>query len=333
VKSIFLSEMGWDSRTVGKLPRTYENMRVEFAWMIALDADHANIGVHSTVEGYDSVFVILPKLKTKLSADASPLPIDIENPFAEWYDSEIIKKLKSNNKKVYIIQEGPNWMFNDYEIAEQFNYYACLLASDGIFVHNYIDKKFFDGILLGDIPVNVIPTVMIDDLLTDIKPSPDDTTLIGGNFSRWYGGFQSYIVARSLGQPIFAQTSHSTRTHEKMIDDITHMERLEWVDWMKRMSKFKNAVHLMPTVAAGTFSLNCAYFGIPCIGNKDVDTQKYCHPELSVDVNDVESAVKLAIKLRDDSDFHQACSDTAKQMYNQHYTETVWRSKMEKILL
>ena len=333
MKSIFLTEMPWDSRKVGKLPRTYKNMRVEFAWMIALNADHVTANLYDTVEGYDSVFVILPKLKTKLSADASPLPVNITNPLAEWYNPEIIKNLKSKNKKVYIIQEGPNWMFNDYEITEQFNYYACLLSADGILVHNEIDKKFFNGILLGNIPVNVIPTVMIDDLLIDIKPSPNDTTLIGGNFSRWYGGFQSYIVARSLGQPIFAQTSHSTRTHETMIDDITHMERLEWVDWMKRMSKFKTAVHLMPTVAAGTFSLNCAYFGIPCIGNKDVDTQKCCNPELSVDVNDMESAIKLAIRLRDDSDFYQECSNTSKNMYNTHYTEAVWKSKMEKILV
>jgi len=44
----------------------------------------------------------------------------------------------------------------------------------------------------------------------------------------------------------------------------------------------------MLTIAAGTFSLNCAYFGIPCIGNEKVDTQRLCFPELSVDVENIE---------------------------------------------
>jgi hypothetical protein len=88
----------------------------------------------------------------------------------------------------------------------------------------------------------------------------------------------------------------------------------------------------MPTVAAGTFSLNCAYFGIPCIGNKDVDTQKNCHPELSVDVNDVEKALKLAAKLRDDAEFYKKCSIGAHFLYNKQYGEETWKSKMDKIL-
>ena len=69
---------------------------------------------------------------------------------------------------------------------------------------------------------------------------------------------------------------------------------------MSALSTFKYAVHLMPTIAAGTFSLNCAYFGIPCIGNKKVDTQRLCHPELSVDVEDVEKARTLAKMLKED---------------------------------
>ena len=73
---------------------------------------------------------------------------------------------------------------------------------------------------------------------------------------------------------------------------------------MNVLSTFKYAVHLMPTVAAGTFSLNCAYFGIPCIGNIKVDTQRFCHPDLSVAVDDVSKARTLAHRLQNDSDFY-----------------------------
>ena len=39
MKIAFFTEMGFQ----GKVPRTHDNMRTEFAWMVALDADHYNI--------------------------------------------------------------------------------------------------------------------------------------------------------------------------------------------------------------------------------------------------------------------------------------------------
>jgi hypothetical protein len=101
-----------------------------------------------------------------------------------------------------------------------------------------------------------------------------------------------------------------------------------WTDWMKQLSEFKYAVHLMPTIAAGTFSLNCAYFGIPCIGNEKVDTQRLCHPELSVDVNDVEQAVYLAKRLKKDELFYEHCSKTAKENYKKLYNIEKFKEKI-----
>ena len=84
----------------------------------------------------------------------------------------------------------------------------------------------------------------------------------------------------------------------------------------------------MPTVAAGTFSLNCAYFGIPCIGNIKVDTQRYCHPELSVAVDDVEKARQLAYRLKSDKNFYNKCSNQSKKLYREHYDIKVWKEKI-----
>ena len=39
MKIAFFTEMGFQ----GKISRTHDNMRVEFAWMCALKADHWNI--------------------------------------------------------------------------------------------------------------------------------------------------------------------------------------------------------------------------------------------------------------------------------------------------
>jgi len=89
---------------------------------------------------------------------------------------------------------------------------------------------------------------------------------------------------------------------------------------------------MMPTVAAGTFALNCAYFGIPCIGNMDVDTQMLCHPHTSVLVNDLESARELAIMLREDKEFYDKCSNMAKQRYEECYSQKVWTENIKEVL-
>jgi hypothetical protein len=88
----------------------------------------------------------------------------------------------------------------------------------------------------------------------------------------------------------------------------------------------------MPTVAAGTFSLNCAYLGIPCIGNNNVDTQRLCHPDLSVDVYDLERARTLAKKLTNDKSFYEMCSITAQTNYQKHFTKESFLNKINNIL-
>ena len=198
-------------------------------------------------------------------------------------------------------------------------------------VNNQYDVNYYQGMFM-DKPINVIPTLMIEELLSDIIPIKQDKVIIGGNFAHWYGGFESYVVAGTLGIPIWAQDSHAKREYESEVPNLNHLPRLIWVDWMKTLSEFKYAVHLMPTVAAGTFSLNCAYFSIPCIGNELLDTQRICHPELSVDVSDLKRANKLIYQLHTDKEFYNECSRTAKENYHRYYSEVVWKDNMNKKL-
>lgn len=321
MKVVFLTEMGFE----GKVPPNHPNMRTEFAWMHAMNADHISIRNIHLVKGYDKVFIIFPKGKTFLSAEGSKL-VNAQNPVSSLLQSNIVPLLKENNSQVYYIQEGPSWWFNDYDILDQFNFYNLLFQVDGIFTHNDYDCKFYKG-LFPNKPVQPIPTLLIEHSIKGITPQPEEKVIIGGNFARWYGGFQSYLVANELGVEKWTQESHAKREHEESIEDLNHLPRLTWLDWMKTLSTFKYAVHLMPTIAAGTFSLNCAYFGIPCIGNEKVDTQRLCHPQLSVDIEDVETARKLAIKLKD-PDFYNECSKQAKENYRKFYDIEQWKSKI-----
>ena len=313
MKIAFLTEMGFE----GIIPPNHSNMRVEFAWMCALKANHFNIHEFNKVKGYDHVFLILPKGKLNLSADGSKINEQL-NPISSLLNSNITNILKTQNKKIHYIQEGPSWWFNDYEIIDQFNFYNILSECDSIFAHNEYDTKFYKG-LLPNFDIYVIPTLLIEELLKDIKPNPEEKVIIGGNFARWYGGFQSYLVADEFKVKKWTQESHAKRENEDQIPDLNHLPRLTWIEWMKTLSTFKYAVHLMPTIAAGTFSLNCAYFGIPCIGNEKVDTQRLCHPDLSVDVDNVEKARKLAKQLKEDKEWYKHCSKMAKWNYHQYY--------------
>lgn len=321
MKIAFLTELNFN----GTVPDTYLNMRTEFAWMCALNAEHYNIREFNIVSDYDHVFVIFPKGKTFLSAEGSNLIDNAINPVSDLLHFDIVSKLKQTNKQVYYVQEGPHWWFNDYEIVDQINFFNMLQTVDAIYAHNESDVTYYRG-LCKDVTVRVIPTLMIDTLIKDIKWQPEDKVIIGGNFARWYGGMESFIVASEFGLPIWSQTSHATRKDEWHL--VKHLPRVMWDQWIQQLSTFKYAIHLMPTVAAGTFSLNCAYLGIPCIGNKLVDTQRLCHPELSVDVNDLDTARKLAIRLRDDDVFYNECSQTALENYKKYYNIDIWRSKI-----
>lgn len=326
MKVAFLTEMGFE----GVVPSHHPNMRTEFSWIHALNAQHFHLSKYNTLSDFDVVFIIFPKGKLNISAEGSTIANN-SNPASSFLNQPIAQTLKERNKKVYYIQEGPHWWWNEYDVVDQILFYNLLSYTDGIFTHNVSDINYYRG-LFPNKKVEVIRSLLIEDLIQSISPQKEDKAIIGGNFCRWYGGFESYIVSMGFGVPIWAQTSHAKRKGEDSLDGLNHLPRLIWIDWMKTLSEFKYGVHLMPTVAAGTFSLNCGYFGIPVIGNEKVDTQKILHPLLSVDVSDVKRARELAKKLKDDSNFYNECSEIAKANYETYYKKEVWlKQMMEKI--
>lgn len=327
MKIAFITESSY----TGKYPRNFNNARTEIAWQIALDADHFNFFEIKNVSDYDHVFVIIPKGRVFLSAEGIKA-LDGVNPIKNLLKLNVAQFLKTNNSKVHFIQEGPTWWPLDYTVEEQIDWYNTLVSFDSIFCHNEHDKKYYKG-LLPTFKVNVIKSLMIEDTISSVTPIREDKTIIGGNFSHFYGGFNSYFISEEfIGCEKYTMESHSQRDDEHLIDDLKHIPRCNWTQWINVLSTFKYAIHLMPTIAAGTFSLNCAYLGIPCIGNIKVDTQNTLFPELSVDVEDLESARTLAKKLNVDTNFYNYCSSYAKEKYSSEYHLSVWKHNMEKIL-
>ena len=80
----------------------------------------------------------------------------------------------------------------------------------------------------------------------------------------------------------------------------------------------------MRTHAAGTFAMNCAWHGIPCIGYEGLDTQEYLHPNLTVKIGDLHNAKELALKLKEGISFYDHCSKVCKHNFEAFYSEKKW---------
>ena len=308
----FFSEAQFD----GKMPRNHPNMRVDLAWYVGLEATHHPIVHLPSMEEkmYDLGIIIIPKLN-----------ID------QLMQVDVINQMKRVCKKIGFMQEGPYWYFQDYAMEQQIWFYNTLMEMDVIFGHNQADVDYFKGLTQKE-HVYQNPSLMIEDSIEPyiINTDARDGVIIGGNMVRWYGGFDSYIIAQEFDREIFAPSmGRKIKREEEM--EITHLPYMNWVEWMNNLSRFKYAVHLMPTHAAGTFALNCAYYGIPCIGYDGLDTQSKCHPQLTIKMNDLKRARGLANKLKNDSSFYETQSQTAKNNYKAFFGEEEFKKNWKII--
>ena len=314
-KIVWFTEGGWQ----GKVSLDNPNMRNDVSTKYILGAEHypifqiPQVLQHFGNNHFDFAIVTLPKTNVD-----------------KLLQFDMIGDLKKLSKKVISMQEGPHWYFQDYTMEEQIWWYNTLTEFDMLFAHNNKDVKYYKG--LTNKPVNKMPTLMLTESL-GISPRTEsgEDVIIGGNMVRWYGGFDSYMVAQEFEQQIYAPSMGRKIDREDEID-IHHFPYMSWVEWINTLRQFKYGVHLMPTHAAGTFTLNCAFHGIPCIGYKGLDTQEELHPDLSVDDGDIEKAKYLARELKNGEGFYNEMSQKCRENYKKSlYNEKNFTPHIEKI--
>mgnify|MGYP001591129548 FL=1 len=293
MKIAFFSESG----TNQKYSRNFPNARTEVGWCLALDAPMCHLQ-HLPNDKFDLGIVIIPKNTPNV-------------------DLNHIRKVCD---KVAVMQEGPHWFFQDYSVEQQFHYYNTVVSADWVYCHNESDVSYYLG--LGCKDVRVMRSLMITDGLVP-RSEWGDATIIGGNFVSWYGGFDSYMVAREMGNPIVAPSMGRKQQQEDAIEDIQYLPYMNWREWVTNLGQYNIGVHLMRTHAAGTFAMNCGFHGIPCIGYKGLDTQEILHPLTTVEVGDLDEARRVAKKLKIEK-FYKLCTDTIKKRFEMHYTEEKW---------
>lgn len=292
----------------GKILRNDPNMRTDLAWICALEAD--NYPINSIPDQqYDLGIIIIPKNNPQFN----------------------LNKFKQYCNKIAIMQEGPNWYWQDYPLEQQIWYFNTIQEADFMFVHNKSDKKYYEGLTGKE--CKILPSLMVEDSIKDLPQIERKDVIIGGNFCSWYGGFDSYIVAQEVDCPIYIPSMGRKIEGEEQMPNLNHLPYMNWTQWIKTLNSFKYGIHLMRTHAAGTFALNCAYLGIPCIGYEGLDTQEKCHPSLTVKLGDLVDAKKKIIELKNNKDWYRECSKIAKFNYKQYYHEdkfnTTWKEQFK----
>jgi len=297
-KFVWFTEGGW----TGKVKIDNPNMRNDVSTKYILGAEHypifqiPEVLQHFGKNYFDFAVVTLPKTNVD-----------------KLLQFDMIGDLKKLSKKVISMQEGPHWFFQDYKMEEQIWWYNTLTEFDMLFAHNKKDVKYYEG--LTNKPVHKMPTLMLAERLGIIPRNEwGDVVMIGGNMVRWYGGFDSYVVAQEFDMPIYAPSMGRKIDREDEMD-ITHLPYMTWVEWMNNLRQYHVGVHMMPTHAAGTFTLNCAYHGIPCIGYRGLDTQEELHPALSVEDGDINTAKKFARHLKSDEVYYGYMSKLCRANY------------------
>ena len=313
-KIVWFTEGGWQ----GKVSLDNPNMRNDVSTKWLLGAEHypifqmPQILEHFGEKHFDLGIVTLPKTHVD-----------------KLMTFDMLGDLKKLCRKTISMQEGPHWYYQDYTMEQQIWWYNSLTEFDMLFAHNHKDVNYYRGIT--DKSVHKMPTLLLADRLGILPRSEwGDAVVIGGNMVRWYGGFDSYVVAQQFDMPIVAPSMGRKIDREDELD-IQYLPYMTWVDWMNNLSQYHVGVHMMPTHAAGTFTLNCAFHGIPCIGYKGLDTQEELHPLLSVNDGDMAGAIKLTRKLKDD-EFYKECSIMCEENYESSlYTEKNFRPYIEDI--
>lgn len=316
MKIAWFTEMNFD----GKIQRTHKNMRTEYAWWVAQDAIHHNILKLQELPDnhYDIGVIIIPK--------------DVER----FMSIDVVTQLNRVCKKYAFMQEGPSWYFQSLPLSQSLWFFNIMAKADFVLAHNDRDKEYYEGLLEKNCYIN--PTLMIEDPIDFYRTKQElahiddrEGTVIGGNLVRWYGGFNSLMVANESEEIVYAPQMGRMEKEELYIDGIEHLPYMEWDEWIVRLSQFKYAVHMNPNSIGGTFYLNCAYLGIPCIGNINANTQRLCFPDLSVEPDDMKGAKQLMEKLRKDEDFYLYCSNKAEELYLKHFHESVYKDTWNNI--
>lgn len=306
------TEMGLE----GKMPKDYPNMRVLESQMMAWDCHHVPLPkVLQEDKKYEgNAVVVLPKG-------------NMEKEIIAWLVQNHFNTIKEVKEKVtgevWFYQDGEAGYWNQHIVTLQIWWYNNVASCDKIICPNETDIKYYKGMFKSK-PVSVMRSIMA--YVPEGMDESEIKTIISGPIWREYNGFDQILIAKHFKAPIWIPPMGQDRMPKDSWDTagslgVNYLKYTDWKTWMQQLSSYSYAVNMPGVTCAASFSLNCAWWGIPCVGNSHADTQRICYPETSVEYNDIEAAIKIADKLVEDKEFYNKVSKDAKRIAREEFTK------------
>jgi hypothetical protein len=157
---------------------------------------------------------------------------------------------------------------------------------DFFLAHNLADWSYIQG--LTKTYCDIIPTLYDNKHIAKPKPvSERDGVMVMGCPGTWYNAMPAIkacldIDVEHIGMPHVGRLAQSDFDWLKQFPQITIYPFMPWDQWTEVLSTYKIGINLMTARAAGSFNLNCAALGLPCIGYDDLDTQKLHSPNHTI---------------------------------------------------
>ena len=118
------------------IERNTPHVPVDLAQQCALKAhNHHYTQLEQLKDEWDIVILLIPKTQEDRDKLYSLFPYDVDG-------NDLIRKAKKVAKKVWYMQEGPSWIFQDLPIHQQFWHFSLLSSVDGILCENKTDIPY-----------------------------------------------------------------------------------------------------------------------------------------------------------------------------------------------
>lgn len=225
--------------------------------------------------------------------------------------------------KVVLNQEGPRDFWYDWKPYQQKYMLDAFRECDMFFANNQPDLEFFKAFMEDKV---VLSPVSFNAKFVEDNSSLDreNNVLVGGNMCKWYGGLSSYRIAASSGFPVHFPTMGRYRAGEENLSkNSLYLPFMDSQQWNYFVSTHKYVVHVMGEIGGGNLVLTASALGIPCIGNREWDTQATCQPGLAIDKWNLPRGIELMQRLIKDDYFYKTCSEFAKKQAYKYFEQDV----------
>lgn len=237
----FVTEMGF----FGKLPKNFKDFKTVESWIYGFDATNIPFNKLATVDKsqFDLFIVIVPKKNIGVCKELlTCMPLE----------------------KTAVMQEGPCYYFQDFGSEDVLNYELLLSKCKFLLCHNDRDTNYFRQFN----PVCVRLPTCCDTHLKFEREKYSKDALMFGTLGSWYNGQTSYRILKETGFSVWMPQMGRFKADEGIQTTSKGIKVMAYSNWFEFMESIKNvsvACHMMPTVAASSYAINCAMLGIPCI--------------------------------------------------------------------